>query len=70
MGWDIDLKLEVEGRQGPPRTQAEADAEQAASLAAIDQKHARLAELQTRFEAEGHPPERARVMAAQAYHQD
>jgi hypothetical protein len=68
-GIDLNVALEVAGKQGPARSQEEADADAAAGQAMIDQKRARLAELAAGFEVEGHSPERAKVLAAQAYHQ-
>lgn len=69
-GFDLELRLDASGTKGPARTQAESDADAAAGQAMLDQKHARLRDLQAAFEAEGHEPERAKVMAAQAYHQE
>lgn len=68
-GIDLNVALEVAGQAGPARSQEDADADQAEGLALVEAKRARLAELAAGFEADGHSPERAKVMAAQAYHQ-
>ena len=59
--------FDAQGVAGPARTQEEADADQAAGLAKIDQKRARIAELIQQFVDEGHAPPRARTLAAVAY---
>jgi len=59
--------FDAQGVAGPARTQEEADADQAAGLAKIDQKRARLRDLQAGFEADGYPEAKARTLAAIAY---